>query len=107
MRRVVVLAWVCACRAQTPVHHAGEEYLADVRIVGNDTIKTDVLLRGLALHHRESERDVDDYELAVDTTRIAGAYQKRGYFAVDVRSRVDHNGDAATVVFTVVEGPRA
>ena len=38
---------------------------------------------------------------------MRGAYVRLGYFAVDVRARLDHAGLATTVVFVVREGMRA
>jgi len=106
MRRILI-AWLAACAHAAP-HRPGEEFLAGIRIVGNDSIKRDELVRGLALHHRAGEaRDVDEYELNIDATRIAGAYQRRGFFSIAVRPGIERSGDAVTVVFDVVEGPRA
>jgi outer membrane protein assembly factor BamA len=93
---------------QRRVHHPGDEYLAEIRIVGVTADERDLLLPRLALHRtQEAERSIDEYQLQLDTQRITGALQKRGYFAVDVRPSIERHGDAATLTFTVVEGARA
>jgi outer membrane protein assembly factor BamA len=107
MRRLAI-ACLAACHAQAPPHRAGDEYLAAVRIEGNHAIARDELVHGLALSRGTgAAHDVDEYELAVDTTRIVGIYERRGYFEVEVKPRVERKGDATTVVFAIVEGPRA
>jgi len=102
----VIALTLAACGAPPRVQHAGEERVAAIEIEGNHAIASAALLDGLAIS-RHQNRGVDDYQVAVDVTRITGAYQKRGYFAVDVKSRIEQEGDSTTVVFTVVEGPRA
>jgi outer membrane protein assembly factor BamA len=99
---------VVACGPTARPRRAGEQYLSEIRIEGNHAIPSDALLGGLLLHRRaEAGRAVDEYQLATDTERVRGAYEKLGFFAVDVRSRVDHHGEAETAVITVIEGPRA
>jgi outer membrane protein assembly factor BamA len=109
-RRLVVLLALAACGGATParVHKPGEEYLAAIRIEGNTAIDSDDLIPGLALERTAvAQRSIDDYQVQLDTNRIVTAYEKLGYFQVDVKARVDKQGDAATLVFTVIEGPRA
>ena len=97
-----------ACGGPQHVHPKGEEYLAGVRIEGNHGIASDDLLPGLALSRTaETGRAFDPYVLALDVTRVRGAYVRLGYFAVDVRARVDHVAGGETVVFVVHEGTRA
>src|SRR5438132_6454122 len=103
MPRALVAIALAACGTPARVSHPGDEHVAEIRIEGNHAIGSERLLDGLAIS-RHQNRGVDDYQVAIDVTRIAGAYHKRGYFAVDVRSRIEQQGDAATVVFTVVEG---
>jgi outer membrane protein assembly factor BamA len=90
------------------VHKPGEAYLDKIVIEGNHAIESDTLIHGLLLERRaEAGRAVDEYQLVLDEQRIVGAYQRLGFLSVEVRSRVDHKGDADTVVFTVTEGARA
>ena len=42
-----------------------------------------------------------------DADRLRGEYLRKGFFGVDVRSRVERNKDATTVVYTIEEGVRA
>ena len=105
---VVCLAIVACGGSGAQPRRAGQQVLEAIRIEGNKAIESDTLIAGLILHRRlEGGRGVDEYQLQTDTARIIGAYQKLGYFAVDVHARVDHHGDTEVVVFTVVEGPRA
>ena len=105
----MVLLALAACGSAPPrVHKPGEEYLKTIRIEGNVAIASEDLIPGLALERNAlAERAIDDYQLQVDTQRIATAFQKLGFFQVDVKTRLEKKGDAATLVFTVVEGPRA
>lgn len=86
----------------------GQEYLAAIRFEGNHAIPETDLLPGLALA-RNADRHyaVDDYQLQLDTQRVTTAFQKLGFFDVVVQSRIEHKGDAATVVFAIKEGKRA
>ena len=108
-RLAVVIALLVACggggrHARKP----GDEYLSGIHIEGNTAIDSDDLLPRLGLAHAaEAQRAVDDYQLQLDTQRIAAAFQKLGYFAVDVRTKVTRKGEATTVTFTVVQGKRA
>ncbi len=106
---VGVVAASAACGGARHVDSkAGEEYLADIRIEGNHAISARDLLPGLALRRAaEAGRPVDPFILANDVTRVRGAYVRLGYFEVDVHARLDHKGEATTVVFVVKEGARA
>ena len=110
MRRgsIFLAVVVAACGGARPVRHPGEEYLSKIKIEHNTAIGTKELVEGLALQRAEKAgRGVDDYELTVDQQRIEGVYQRRGYLAVAVQTRVERKGDAATVIFTVNERERA
>jgi outer membrane protein assembly factor BamA len=90
------------------VHKPGEEYLAGIEIAGNHTIASEDLLPKLSLaRNLDTQRAIDDYQLQLDTQRIATAYEKLGFFTAEVHARIEHKGDAATVVFDVTEGRRA
>ncbi|HET9989988.1 MAG TPA: BamA/TamA family outer membrane protein, partial [Kofleriaceae bacterium] len=126
VRRVVVfLALLTACggaqkfqedpkRAAAHAKAKGTEWLyeLDMQTVGGTVIDpTDILPRlGLAAVAK-GQRAIDEYQLQLDTARVAGVFQRLGYFAVDVKTRVDHrypeNKDAATLVFIVTPNKRA
>ena len=104
---LTAIALSSAC-AHGGVHPAGEERLAKVEFAGNRRLDDKALLTGLALH-RVLERGgaLEPYLVQVDADRITGEYLRKGYLDVDVRSRVERKGDAATVIYTVEEGVRA
>jgi outer membrane protein assembly factor BamA len=94
-------------------HKKGDEYLVAIRVEGlapDTPLQSDDLVPRLGLQRNaEAQRSVDDYQLQLDTQRITGALQKLGYFAVDVKTRLDKpaGGDAVTLVFDVKLGKRA
>lgn len=91
-----------------PVRHPGEEWLSEIRIEGNRSISTADLRRGLALQRVQTQGGIPDpYLVTIDGQRIRGEYLRRGFLEVDVRSRVERQRDATTVIYTVHEGPRA
>jgi len=102
-----LIALSSAC-AHGRAHPAGEEWLAEVDFEGNRRLGDKALMTGLGLH-RVLKRGgaLDPYLVQVDADRIRGEYLRRGYLDVDVRSRVERKGDAATVIYTVEEGVRA
>ncbi len=104
-----LVAVVAACSGGNKVVcKPGNECLADIRVDGNVAIDDDTLKKGLMLdRENQTQRQVDPYQLNVDTDRIRTAYQKLGFFKVVVVARVDHTGQYQHVVFTVTEGPRA
>lgn len=109
LRALTVLAALAACGggASNRVRRPGTEYLAAIRFEGV-SLGHDGLLSGLALkRNRDAGRSIDEYQLGLDTQRIIGLYQRRGYFSVQVTPRVERKGDATTLIFKVVEGPRA
>ncbi len=110
MRRgsILLAVVVAACGGRAQVRGPGESYLSKIEIKGNHFIKSKDLIDGLALHRAEQAgRGVDEYELNVDKTRIEGAYQRQGFFAVVVTTKIDTVRDAVTVTFKVDEGKRA
>ena len=86
----------------------GDEWLKDIDVRGNESFKEKKLVTGLALH-RTQQRGLppDPYLIQVDRERIRGEYLRNGYLGVDVRSRVERQGDATTVIYEVEEGERA
>src|SRR5512140_911097 len=103
----LAIALSSAC-AHGGVHHPGEERLARVDFEGNHRLGDKTLMTGLALHRVLSRGGaLDPYLVQVDADRIRGEYLRKGYLDVDVRSRVERNGDAATVIYTIEEGVRA
>jgi translocation and assembly module TamA len=113
--RIVVLtgllAWLAATGCgSTPkrVRKPGDEYLAKIELVGSNAIKAAQLVPGLALDRNlKAGRAIDEYQLSIDTQRVSGAFQKLGYFSVEVTPRVERKGDAQTLIFEIKEGPRA
>ena len=90
------------------VHKPGEEYLSGIRLEGNTAIDSDDIIPRLGLQHAaEAQRAVDDYQLQLDTQRISTAFQKLGYFAVDVRSRMERKGGDHRRVSRSTQGTRA
>ncbi len=105
---VFLLSVVVACGSKTPPRHPGQEYLDDIKIEGNTSIKTKDLRNGLALRRVQKQgASPDPYLVVIDSERIRGEYLRRGFLEVDVRSRVERHGDKTTVIYTVHEGPRA
>jgi translocation and assembly module TamA len=110
LRVLTVCAVVTACGGGTQprVRKPGDEYLAAIKLEGVDNLSHGGLLGGLALTRiKNAGRAIDEYQLGLDTERIIGLYQRRGYFSVTVIPRVERKGDATTLIFKVVEGPRA
>jgi outer membrane protein assembly factor BamA len=118
-RVVVLLALIGACRgggAWEPArpHPKPGDYLAHLKLqtVGKEVVDpTDILPRLGLTAVAAREGSIDEYQLQLDTQRISGVYQKLGYFAVDVKTKVDKLDkaypDATTLVFIVTPGPRA
>ncbi|CAN5814940.1 hypothetical protein BH11MYX2_BH11MYX2_11010 [soil metagenome] len=101
----ILVATGCATTAS---HKPGEEYLAKIDVQGNKQVKDKYLTTGLALQRVQKRgRAPDPYQVGNDEDRIKGEYVRRGFLDVDVRSRLERKGDAATVIFTVDEGVRA
>lgn len=105
---ITLLAMVAGGCARGPVHKPGDEYLAGIHIEGNSALKDSTLTTGLALKRTQKRgRAPDPYLVDVDADRIKGEYVRMGYLDVDVKARVERKGDASTVIYTIVEGPRA
>ncbi len=109
LRVVTVLAVLAACGgSHKRVRRPGTDYLAAIKFEGVDHLSHEGLLSGLALKRNlDAQRSLDEYQMALDTERIAGLYQRRGYFSAKVTPRIERKGDAITLVFGVQEGPRA
>jgi translocation and assembly module TamA len=98
---------LAAC-SRVPAHRPGEEFLKTIKFEGNEKLHSRQLVGGLALHRTQKRgRAPDPYLVQVDADRIRGEYLRKGYLDVDVRSRVERAGDAATVIYSVEEGVRA
>jgi outer membrane protein assembly factor BamA len=103
---LVMLVAACGGTALSP-HRGNDDYLAALKLEGNTAIPTSYLLPRLALTAALQRRSIDDYNLLLDTQRIKTAYEKKGYFAVDVEARQERKGNALTVIFAIKEGLRA
>ncbi|HEX5059823.1 MAG TPA: BamA/TamA family outer membrane protein [Kofleriaceae bacterium] len=110
LRALSVFAVIAACggaATQKRVRKPGDEYLAAIKFEGV-SLSHENLLSGLALKRNlDAGRSIDEYQLNLDVQRIAGLYQRRGFFSVKVVPRVERKGDAATLIFHVDEGERA
>ena len=96
------------CHNSGRARRPGDEYVKKIDVEGNAQVKDKHLTSGLALKRaKQRKRPADQYLVQLDRERIRGEYLRRGFFGIDVRSRVDRAGDAATVVYTVEEGKRA
>jgi translocation and assembly module TamA len=108
MRLVVLLGLTLAGCGGSPKHPRGDEYVKAIRVEGNQKLKSKHLVAGLALKRAQKRgRSPDPYLVEVDADRIRGEYLRKGYLGIDVRSRVERDGDASTVIYTVEEGVRA
>jgi outer membrane protein assembly factor BamA len=104
----LALAMLGAAACHHTVRPPRSELGEAIRFEGNHSISSGDLRTGLALHRaQEHGAAPDPYLVAVDGERIRGAYLRRGYLEVDVRSRVERRGDAASVIYRIDEGPRA
>ncbi len=102
-----VLLLVPAC-ASHPKHAPGDEYVKKIKINGNKALSSKTLVAGIALDRAKKHgRAPDPYLVETDRDRIRGEYLRRGFLDVDVRPRVERDGDAATIVYDVEEGVRA
>lgn len=107
-RALLLATGLLAGCAHKPAHRAGEEQLVAVNFEGNKQLSNKKLLTGLALHRTLNRGGAPDpYLVQIDGDRIRGEYLRKGYLDIDVRSRVERQGDAATVTYTVEEGQRA
>lgn len=105
---VATLLVFASAACHGPVHHPGEEYIADIKFEGNHAISSGDLRDGLALHRAQKLGAAPDpYLVTVDRERVKGMYLRRGYLEVDVHSRVERHGEAATVLYRIDEGQRA
>ncbi|HZJ63248.1 MAG TPA: POTRA domain-containing protein, partial [Kofleriaceae bacterium] len=106
-RHLVVAIAASAC-AHSTATRAVEDRLERVDFEGNQQLKNKTLLTGLGVH-RVLQRSgaVDPYMIQVDADRIRGEYLRKGYLDIDVRSRVERQGEYAKVIYTVEEGERA
>src|SRR3569832_1240641 len=90
------------------------DYLAHLQLestCANTVDPSDILPRLGLTAVAKREGTIDEYQLQLDTARIAGVYQRLGYFSVEVKSKVVKLDraypDAATLVFTVTPNKRA
>lgn len=103
----VALATLAAC-SRPPVHTPSEERLENIKFEGNRNLTDGELVEGLALHRAQKRgTPPDPYVIQVDADRIRGQYLRLGYLDVDVRSRVEREGNATEVIYTIEEGVRA
>ena len=104
---IIAVAALVACN-RGPQRRAGDEYLKAIKFEGNKQIDAGDLGGGLALKRaQKAGRSPDPYQIEVDEDRVRGEYLRKGFLGIDVRSRVERAGDAATVIYTVEEGNRA
>ena len=105
---VISLLGAAACGEKKPPRRPGDDYLKKIDVEGNQQINDRELVSGLALKRSQKRgRGADPYLIQVDADRIRGEYLRKGFLGVDVRSRVERQGDASTVIYSVDEGMRA
>lgn len=105
---VAIATLAAACGSKPPPRRPGQEYVEAIEVEGNQQLKDKGLVDGLALKRAQKRgRSPDPYLIQVDADRIRGNYLRKGYLGIDVRSRVERDGDAATVIYSVDEGLRA
>lgn len=108
VRLLFVVLVVAACHGRTIVHKPGEDWLSQIEFEGNHAIDNGDLLDGIALTRvRDEGGPMDPYQLTVDTDRIKAAFQKLGFFDVDVQATVTAQKNAQVVKFKITEGQRA
>lgn len=108
MRWLLVIAIAVGCSGPA-IKHTGRAWIEKIKLEGNKAIDDDDVVPRLALERtRLGGRAVDYYQLTLDTERVRQAYVRKGFLDAKVASKV-YGGDAGpqTVVFAVVEGPRA
>ncbi len=84
--------------------------IGSIKLEGAEHIDTDELRDGLGLvRAKDLDQVFAPYLVALDRQRIQGFYDRRGFFAASVESKIDRDTEPgrANVTFTVVEGPRA
>lgn len=108
MRLLPIALLLAACHGKRPARSPGDEYVRAIEFRGNTALDRDALVTGLALH-RQQERGgpLDPYLVQVDADRIRGEYLRKGFLGIAVEPRVRRDGDAATVIYELDEGPRA
>jgi outer membrane translocation and assembly module TamA len=110
LRAVTACALIAACGSSAPtrVRKPGDEYLQAIRFEGVEHVNQQNLLASLGLKRNlDRQGTIDEYQLSLDVNRIRGLYERRGFFEAKVTPRVERHGSAQTLVFRVVEGPRA
>src|SRR5215470_11715341 len=108
MRAAVLITVTLAACHGGHVHKPGDERLDKIEFEGNHALSSKMLLAGLALNRAQSRGGaLDPYLVTVDADRIRGHYVRSGFLDVEVHSRVERSGDAATVIYTIDEGLRA
>lgn len=108
MYRLFLIAALVACGHTPPPRNPGEVYVEPIQVDGNHAISTSDLVGGLALSRNvDTNRGVDPFQLSNDTERIKGAFLRLGFFIVQVQAEERPGHGTITVIFHVVEGPRA
>ena len=96
------------CSKPAGPRRPGQEWLKSIEVEGNKELKDKTLVTGLGLRRtQQAGRAPDPYLVSVDEDRIRGEYLRRGFLAVDVRSRVEREGNETTVIYSIDEGIRA
>src|SRR3569832_2526651 len=90
------------------------DYLAHLQLestCANTVDPSDILPRLGLTAVAKREGTIDEYQLQLDTARIAGVYQRLGYFSVEVKSKVVKLDraypDEATLVIDVAQKQQA
>lgn len=103
----IVILLALGCGGSSAVRPRRTTWIENIKLEGNSALDDDEVVPRLALDRtRRGGRAVDPYQLSLDTERVRQAYIRKGFFDVQVESRVIGETGPQTVVFRVVEGPR-
>lgn len=82
--------------------------IGDIKLVGADHVDDAELRDGLGVARaKDLGQSFAAYMVALDRQRIQGYYDRRGFFAAAVDSKLDRTPERVDITFTITEGPRA
>jgi translocation and assembly module TamA len=82
--------------------------IGDIKLVGAAHVDDGELRDGLGISRaKDLGQPFAAYMVALDRQRIQGYYDRRGFFAAAVDSKIDRTPERVDITFTITEGPRA